>query len=85
MTPGTLYFGPQEHAHLAKATLAHMYRNYTDTHPTMYLKALVPALPQILPLLPIISFIRPLPVVDFDEEHVMGNIDTIHAYGDSLG
>jgi hypothetical protein len=86
ITPSTLLAGLPEGRQMTSAIISHIYSVWVDIHPAVkHLKGQIPTPLQVLPLIPKRSEIRPLPVVDFDEAHVKGNIDTVHAYKEFLG
>jgi hypothetical protein len=85
-TPRNFLAGHLEADHLCKAMLSHIYHSWIDMHPEYeYLQPDVPNPPQVLPLIPERSIIRPLPVIDEDEGTVIGNINTIQNYIKYLG
>ncbi|KAE8268744.1 hypothetical protein A4X09_0g3592 [Tilletia walkeri] len=72
---GDFVLGSSDQRHLIEATVSHALRSWIDLHPECAeLANMLPQPPQIFPLEPKATTVRPLPVYDEDEGSIAGNI-----------
>lgn len=84
--PRTLFANHVDARHLCDGLMSHMLTSWLDQYPKYnYLRSQIPSPPEVLPLKPAQSIMRPLPVLYQDERTVIGNIKTIQEYIRHMG